>query len=219
MSGTITVQQFLNKVAYDLMEDNYTFPSGLWTTAEVVGYMDYAVGCFINDTGVEVSDNTISSSIGVRSYDRPSDAGDIDRISFNGKRLRRVSSFDLMAKNPNWRAESGTPRFYREDGISITSFELDKKPTKVADIRIFADYLHTDTDPNSLSGTLPLADCWEPTIRWEVLSFCLQKDGESQDLPRAAWAHNKYLYGVSLAQRIMAGEPDKPIPQIEGNAI
>lgn len=210
---TILVSEFLTKIAYDLQETDNTFSSGLWTPSEVIDYLNYAQGCFINDTGVVVSDNTILSVIGDRDYTRPTNAGDIDRIAFNGKRVRRVSSFDLMSKDPAWRSRSGIPQFYHEDGLTITSFEFDKMPTKVGNIRIFADMLHADI--TSTSEALVVPDCWEPYIRWEVISFCLQKDGESQDLDRADWAHKKYLFGVKLAQRIVSGESDSPIPEIE----
>jgi hypothetical protein len=216
--GTTTIQQVLNKVALDLMESNSTFPSGLWTRSEVIGYINYAVENFINNTGVIVSDNTIHSEVGVSVYTRPSDTGDVDRISFEGKRCRRVSNFDLMTMNPNWRSSTGTPRYYHEDGVDIDEFELDKKPTRIADIRVFGDYLHTNLDSSDISDlsvVIGIPDAWVPAIQWEVLSFCYSKDGESQDLPRSIWAHNKYLYFVSLCQRMITGESDSAIPQIQ----
>lgn len=212
--GTITIQQVLDKIALDLMESSSSFPSGLWTIGEVIDYINYAVEYFINNSGVIIADNTIPSQVGVGTYTRPSDTGDVDRISFDGRRLRRISNFDLMTINPKWRDASGNPRYYHEDGVDITEFELDKKPTRVANIRIFGDYLHSKFDATNLSSTIGIPDCWEPFIRWEVLSFCYSKDGESQDLSRAAWAHNKFLYGLSLCQRMIAGQADSAIPQI-----
>jgi hypothetical protein len=213
---TITISQMLSKISLDLQEGSNTgsgdFNFGLWTAAEIMGYINYALGCFLNDTGVVITDNTITASIGTSLYTRPTNAADIDRISFNGKRLRRVSSFDLASRDYKWRSRSGIPQFYHEDGIQISSFELDKMPTSPGAIRIFADLLPSEV--TNTTDVFPMPDCWEPYIRWETISFCLQKDGEAQDLPRAEWAHNKYLFGVSLAQRIVAGQSDQPIMQI-----
>jgi hypothetical protein len=203
---TITVQQMLSKIAFDLQETDYTFSTGLWTVDEVYGYLNHAIRQFINDTGVVEVDNTILTQVGIRNYDRPDDAGDIDRIAFDGKRVRRVSLFDLMSKNPSWRASSGVPQYYHEDGLSVIAFELDKLPTKVGNLRIFSDLIHTDLA--NLTDVFPLPDCWEQYVRWEALSYALQKDGEVQDLPRADWAHKKYLYGISLCQRMIAGIAD-----------
>ena len=207
-----TVDQMLSKIALDLQETDNSFSSGLWTRSEMYGYINYAIYSFLNDTGIIISDNTITASIGVRSYTRPDNSADIDRIGFDGKRVRRISLFDLASKNPSWRSTNGIPQFYYEDAAEITEFDFDKLPTKAGTIRIFADLLPVEVD--DLADVIEIPDCWEPYIRWEVISFALQKDGESQDLPRADWAHNKYLFGVSLAQRIVAGMPDDPIPQI-----
>lgn len=199
----ITVGDLLTKVAYDLQEADNTFPSGLWTRAEMYNYINWAIGDFLNDTGIMMIDGTVVVVIGNRDYSRPATAGDIDRVSYNGKRLRRISAFDLASKDPAWRNKSGDPQFYHEDGISISSIQLDKLPTRAGTLRIFADLLHTDI--TDVGDALVLPDTWEPYIRWEVLSFALQKDGESQDLKRADWAHKKYQFGVSLAQRIVYG--------------
>jgi hypothetical protein len=197
---TITVQEITNKMALDLQEAPY-FNNGLWTLYEIFGYINYALRQFVNDTGIVMVDESITSIVGVREYEKPPNAGDIDRIGYDGKRVRRVSLFDLM---------SGVPKFYHEDGTSsVTSYELDKSPTKSGAIRVFADLLHPEVSTGS--DTLSIPDCWEPYIRWEALSYALQKDGESQDLSRADWAHKKYVFGVSLAQRMVAGISDIPL--------
>jgi hypothetical protein len=214
MNGTTTVQQILNKVAIDLMESDSTFPSGLWSVGEIIDYINYATEYFLNNTGVVVTDGTISSVIGTGIYTKPDDIGDIDRISYDGKRLRRVSNFDLMTINYKWRDVSGLPKYYHEDGVDLYEFEFDKKPTRVADIRIFGDYIHPKFVESDIASIVQIPDCWIPAIEWEVLSFCLQKDGESQDLRRATWAHNKFLYFISLCQRMITGQADTAITQI-----
>jgi hypothetical protein len=206
---SITVQEITDKVALDLQE-NSSFSTGLWTLSEIYGYINYALRQFLNDTSVVIIDESTTSVIGQKEYEKPATAGDIDRIGYNGKRVRRVSLFDLMSIDPSWRSQSGVPKFYHEDGTSsVTSYELDRSPTKAGTLRVFADLLHYEvTQP---SDTLDIPDCWEPYIRWEVLSYALQKDGEAQDLARADWAHKKYIFGVSLAQKMVAGMSDVPV--------
>lgn len=200
---SITVGEALTKIAYDLQESDNTFGSGLWAQAEMIGYMNYALGDFVNATGVVLSDVSTVATIGVRSYTRPATCSDIERISFAGKRLTRVSLSDLVAINYKWRETSGNPKYYHEDGISLLAYEFDKTPTKAGAIRIIADLLPTPLEETT--DELPIPDCWEPYIRWETISFALSKDGESQDLPRANWAHQKYMFGMDLAMRIVNG--------------
>lgn len=198
-----------DKMALDLQEDS-SFSTGLWTLEEIYGYINYALRQFLNDTSIVMIDESTPIVIGQKEYEKPTTAGDVDRVGLDGRRIRRVSLFDLMSINPSWRAQSGTPKFYHEDGTStVTSYELDKSPSRAGTLRVFADLLHYEvTEPED---ELDIPDCWEPYIRWEALSYAFQKDGETQDLPRADWAHKKYLFGVSLAQRMVAGMPDIPV--------
>jgi hypothetical protein len=140
-------------------------------------------------------------------FPKPVDVMDIERISFNYVRLRRVTAWDLEREDPTWRLSPlGKPQAYHEDHLPINSYELDNRPAAGGNIRMFAGTLppwHT-TDTTEL---IAVKDCWEQYIRWEVLSLALSKDGDNQDLGRAGYAHQRYLMGVSLAKRMVLGTP------------
>lgn len=206
---SVTVAVFLQRIAKDLHEDPTVFPPGdnnLWTLEEMVGYISYAERDFLRRTGVESVVAVVNVPAGqTLVFNKPSNMMDIERISFNYKRLRRVTSWDLEREDPTWRNHpNDSPEYYHEDHLPINSFELDNRPSVGGLMRIFAGYLpplHT-TDTTEL---IAVKDCWEQYIRWEVLSLALGKDGDNQDVARSSYAHQRYLLGCSLAKRMVLG--------------
>jgi hypothetical protein len=206
---SVTVAEFLSRIAKDLHEDPATFPPGdnnLWTLEEMVGYISYAERDFLRRTGVEAVDATVPVAAGnVLVFSKPTNMMDIDRISFNYLRLRRVTSWDLEREDPTWRTHPNDKASqYHEDHLPINSFELDNRRLSGGTLRIFGGLLpplHT-VDTTEL---IAVKDCWEQYIRWEVLSLALGKDGDNQDVSRSAYAHQRYLLGCSLAKRMVLG--------------
>lgn len=206
---SVTVATFLSRIAKDLHEDPATFPPGannLWTLDEMANYISYAERDFLRRTGVEAVDATIAVPAGnVLVFSKPNNMMDIERISFNYKRLRRVTSWDLEREDPTWRTHPNhAAQQYHEDHLPVNSFELDNRRLSGGNLRIFGGTLpplHT-TDTTEL---IAVKDCWEQYIRWEVLSLALAKDGDNQDVVRASYAHQRYMLGCSLAKRMVLG--------------
>jgi hypothetical protein len=207
----VTVATLLSRIARDLHEDPATFPPGdnnLWTLEEMVGYISYAERDFLRRTGIQTVDTTVAIPPGYTlAFNKPSNIMDIERISIDYKRLRRVTSWDLEREDPTWRMHpNDRAQSYHEDHLPINSFELDNRPAAGGNLRIFGGYLpplHT-TD---LTEFIAVKDCWEQYIRWEVLALALAKDGDNQDVSRSSYAHQRYLLGASLARRMVIGTP------------
>lgn len=200
---TTTVANFFLRVAYDLQEPNGTFAAAAWSVDEMLGYLNVAEREFLSLTGVLKTDVTIpveeDSSI---RFNRPDNTMDIDRISYNGRHLKRVTSLDLELEDRDWRLHTeGRPSYWHEDEMPAAQFELNKIPAYEGTLRIFADSLpplYTE-----ISGNIHLRDCWEPYLRWKVVSLCLAKDSEEQDLGRAKYARSRFMMGVNMARRLM----------------
>lgn len=211
---TINVQDFMTRIALDLHESDNSFPTGCWTPDEMLGFLNYAEQEFLQRTGIMKSDDSIvlppASPILV---DRPDNTMDIERISFNGKYLRRQTSWDLEKGDPSWRANSiGNPHFWHEDHISNKQIELDKIPTAGGTVRIFAD-----TYPNPYVSSLEdihIKDSWEIYLRWKVLALALAKDGQGQDLGRSQYADRRFSFGIYLARRIILGVGRLIVPEM-----
>ena len=203
----VSISDFLTKVALDLHEEDNTFPSELWTVDEMMGYIEHAQRDFYRQTGIAKVDLTAAVNGGRQIlFTKPSNMMDIDRISLNKRRLRRVTSWDLQREDPKWRAHpNGKTRYYHEDHLaSVLEFEFDRVPVQGGSYRIIGDLLPT---------TSSLEVVWEPYIRWEVLSLALAKDGDNQDMARSRYAHQRYLMGVSLARRLTMGTETDVMPE------
>jgi hypothetical protein len=135
---------------------------------------------------------------------------DLDRVSFNGRRVLRQTAWDLTLENASWRSQAaGRPRYYHEDRLPFYTIEVDRMPAYYGTMRFFYGLMPI---PNtSTSGTLTIPDAWEQYIRWGVLSLALSRDGDGQDLARAALAQERYMFGVRLALRLMHGDLNEPI--------
>ena len=69
---------------------------------------------------------------------------------------------------------------------------------------MFSDTLPAEHTTN-LAELIAVNDCWEPYIRWEVLSLALGKDGDNQDVARSNYAHQRFTLGIALAMRLVMG--------------
>lgn len=212
-SGTATLIQFFNRVALDLHEESFLFESEGWTQAEMMSYLNKAESLFLQRTGMLKTDSTETMTPGTTIlFDRPANTIDIDRLSVNGKALRRQASWDLERENRSWRqTPNGSPSYWHEDNLDASQYELDKRPAAGGTIRIFADYL-PDPYVDILSESIHLQNTWEPYLRWKVLSLALGREGDQQDLGRSRYADQRFRFGVYLARRLMSGNPAVVFP-------
>lgn len=199
---TIAITDFLTRIATDLNEEDNDFPSLAWTRTEMLAYLNNAERDFLRLTGMVQTDVNVSADGSTILFNRPDNTMDLNRVSFNGKNLRRQTSNDFMMEDRNWRNNAvGKPSYWHEDHLAVTQFELNKIPAAGGTIRIFADYLYDEYA--SVFEDLHLRDIWEPYLRWKVLSLALAKDGENQDLGRSSYAQERYMVGVRLALRLI----------------
>lgn len=197
------ITEVLTRIARDLAETSNEFLSLSWSRTEMLGYLNYAERDFLQLSGIWKEDISIIAAAGASIlFDRPDNTMDIDRMGFDGKHLHRQTSLNFELEDRNWRTHStGKPDYYHEDNLPNSKFELNKIPAAGGTIRIFADYL---PDPYLIvSEDLHLRDCWEPYLRWKVLSLALAKDCEDQDLGRSKYAQQRYMVGVMLARRLI----------------
>jgi hypothetical protein len=214
----IAISTVLSRVAIDLHEEDNTFGTGLWTQNEMLRYVEYAEIDFLRRTGILKYDTTVAVVAGTtRLFTKPTRTMQIERMSFNGVRLRRQTSWDLEREDANWRATpNGRARYWHEDHLPVNQFELDRRPAAGGNLRIFYDTVpveHADA-PAGIAENIAVPDVWEPYIRWEVLSLALGKDGDNQDMERSDYAHRRYLLGVFLAKRMVIGSME--LPQMGG---
>lgn len=204
---TVNITEFLTRVSRDLNEESNAFPTGAWTQAEMLGYLNYAERDFLKLTGIVQTDVSIVAAAGSPILlNRPANTMDINRMSVNGLQIRRQTAWDFELEDRSWRMHTaGRTHYWHEDHLSITQFELNKLPAAGATIRIFADYIYNEY--TSVSENLHLKDSWEQYLRWKVISLALGKKGDNQDIGRSKYANQRYQVGVRLARRLIEENP------------
>ena len=138
----INTADFMSRVATDLHEVSNDFPSGAWSRAEMVAYLNDAELDFLRLTGIWQTDVSIVASAGAGIlFDRPDNTMDINRVGFDGKHLHRQAVVNFELEDRDWRSHSGgKPDYWHEDNLPNTKFELNKIPAAGGTIRMFADY-------------------------------------------------------------------------------
>lgn len=197
------VSTIMARLAYDLHEGDSTFATGNFGQASVFAAINQIQLDFINRTGILKLYSTVPSVVGTSIYTRASTIGEIDRISYDGKKLERATTFDLDHQDRDWRTKSGTPRFWHEDLLEVNQYQFDRIPTAIKSIRIISDTLPTAVTATSDSLTiLPVFDGY---LQWGVLSLLLSQDGDNQDIVRAKYAKQRYERGIAIAKQLVDG--------------
>jgi hypothetical protein len=200
---------FLERIARDLHEESVEFPEGgAWSREEILGYLNTAERLFLQKTGMLKADDTVVSDGSTLLFDRPDNTIDIDRVSFNGKALRRQTSWDLEREDRNWRSNAvGNPSYWHEDHLANNQIEINKVPAAGGNLRFISDYVYDEYDLDGIYENIHLKDTWEVYLRWKVLSLCLAKDSDQQDLPRSKYADQRFRFGIYLARRLLTENP------------
>jgi hypothetical protein len=208
-----TVGNTLTRVARDLHQKDNTFKLGAeapyWNPDEMIGYVNYVEKDWFRQTGIKIFDISQAMPAGnTIGFTKPVGAMDIERLSFNKKRMRRQSTWDLTRQNPNWRNSApGQPKYWHEDHLGVNNFEVNRRPVAGGAFRFFVTMVPTvhAAYPAGYAENLNVIDAWEPYIRWDVLALALGKDGDYQDVKRSGYCHQRYMLGVSLAKRLVQG--------------
>lgn len=122
-----SVQDVFTVICRHLQEDE-DLANGLWSQAELIGYVSDADREFITATGVVKQINNVLATAGTSTYSENTDCIDIERLAWNGRKMYPQTRFELDSQNANWKSESGTPMRYHRDHLPPKQFETWKKP-------------------------------------------------------------------------------------------
>lgn len=120
------VGTLLDYIALHLQEGDRTFSvTNLWSQSEVIGYISVSDREFLLMSGLFKKLELVLSVTNQIVYGEPSDGIDVERLSWNGKKLYPQTRFDLDLQQPNWRADTArNPRRYHRDGLPQKEFAV-----------------------------------------------------------------------------------------------
>ncbi len=125
---TTLVSTIFTQLQYLLQEPGDWTTNGLWTSAEIINYINTVSKDLILRTQIIKQQDTVDVTAGTRLYDDPPDTMQMDRITYNGRALYRTNRYLLDRENPKWKTLSGVPKQYHQDQLPTRTFELDRAP-------------------------------------------------------------------------------------------
>lgn len=243
------------------LQETATLSSRLWVEPELVQYIADADREFLALTGIVKQAGSVLAVAGQSIYDEPADSIDVERISWNGKKLYPQTRYELDRQKPNWKADSGAPQRYHRDHLPPKQFEVWKKPTAtgtgyatsgtygtlrrtsgltyttsgtygvlrsargtdrnyfyaggpygtlrraVSGASNFIVFYDTLPSPVSLpTHALTTPDGFCRYVMYRALEKTWAKEGDGQDIERAAFCGTRFERGVALAQRLVYGD-------------
>ncbi len=209
----------LNEIQFDLIEApdaGVTFPSGLWTPAEVLAHVNDAQRLYVKATRILVgrSNFTVAAldqRIDLEAIGGLEDIVQIIRVSYvtSDGVFHEIPATDLFGADHargGWAGETADVPLAHTvtDGLT-TELIFIPAPTNAGTV-----WLHFIPRVPTLDlalGGQPLAMPSEFTlgVKWKLLATLLGKPGRAQDVPRAALCEARYQDMVTLGTEIVEG--------------
>lgn len=187
-----------------------TWPSGLWTQAEVLGYMNQRQQAFMTATGVDAGEALIPYLSGVKDYLLPQDlvqAFAVTWIAADGTThpLDPSTSFqlDLYDAAMDVHVVQRPWAFLQQTDCPIGQIRVSPPANASGTLRVW--YLPVGDTVDGSGQILVIPDEFVPAYRWGVLEDMLRKAGRGQNLLIAEYARARWEMGVIVAKGIVEG--------------
>lgn len=203
----------LDEVSWRLVENDPTFPSGLWTVAEIAAAFNDRQNRFNRDTKLLLAHQPIAATSGTAQYTLPDDWIATQRVTWTDTPTGRTTPMDRSDRYaaqhgiaPSGVGAPSRPTTY--DDHSGGTLTVEVFPTPATDGTLGLLYASTLSELHFDSGTPDLFDTpdeFVPYITYGVLADLLMKDGRGQNRQLAAYCESRYTEGVALAALLLAG--------------
>lgn len=195
----------LQRMLIEAPDAGATWPSGLWTRAEVLGYINNRQDRFLKETLLISSWLSTPVSPGQSQQDLP-ESWLATRNAFivqdgHTLPLRPVSRREADCMLPEWETDLGTPLGYISEEWATRQMALVPAPLVDGVLHLFAALVGAVVDGSGIQLTIP-DDC-EPYLMYGVLADMFGKQGRAYDAPRATYCESRFDEGVQLAQALL----------------
>lgn len=203
-----TELQILNQIQYHTLEppdSGATWPSGMWTQAEVVRYLNQRQDRLLRDTHLQVGLVDITVTQGDNLYDLPDDWIRTIRVvwmpdSGGSVELTSGDSWEADHGIPTWTYVEGPPKLYYEE--PTLNIRIAPLPDEAGALQVYYVPIGAQFDGTGEIFTVP--DEFVPTVKYGALADMLGKVGRGMD-PRAEYCNQRYALGVEVANMLLTG--------------
>lgn len=206
---SFTDQQVLNEIQYTVIEppdSGATWPSGMWTAAETVRYLNQRQDRFIFETHPYVTAANIAVTAGDNLYDLPAGFVKTVRViwtptSGTAVELTRGDDWEADHGIPTWTTVEDVPKIYIiEPTLEI---KLAPIPDSNGTLRIY--YIKTGTTFTGGGISATLQDEMIPSLKYGALADMFGKVGRAHDPIRAKYCADRFQLGIDVTNILLKG--------------
>lgn len=207
----MTERELLTDLQYVLIEPpdgGDTFPSLIWTRAEVLDAVNAGVRALVRDTHLRVTRVELPVVANATRVDLPRDwlaTAHLVWRAADGTRtpLGPVDAFEGDLAIPGWETAAGLPLGYADlDGPTLT---LRLVPTPAVAGMVELLYIATPPLVTGVASALPLAPEFASALKYAALGTLLRKVGRLLDEERARYAERRYALTETAATILLGG--------------
>lgn len=220
-------QELLTEIQYAVIEPpngGASWPSGLWTRDEVLGYLNQRQDRLLRESLLLVGVATIP----VGQLDEPSEEVDLPDVISDGagvvelpadwlatfsvvwrgndgtvRELVRSDTFEADHADQAWSGEDGTPLFYIDRQTANRFIRIAPFPSETAGV-IELWYIPLGAPLNG-AEILTVPDELAPSLKYGTLADMLKKDGRAKDDTRSQYCEERFQMGIEAAALILDG--------------
>jgi hypothetical protein len=211
---TVTDQEMMSIIQLAMLEPDdsgATWPSGMWTKAEVVEYLNEAQWDFLGKTGITAAVSYQVALAAQARFNLPSNVIDLRRVAW--REGAYGTDFEELTRVNTWELDYGTDKWGQQTNPVPTAYLLDQVPSLTLQVQPVAGdlgaleltytSLATSFDGTGVATSVP--DDWTPYLVWGAKAKMLSKQGEANDPVRAAYCEQRYQEGVELGRLLVQG--------------
>lgn len=207
-----TDQSLMNAVQYVLLEPpdlGATFPSGLWTQAEVLSALSERQNRFLKSTLLLVGIASLPVLAAEYRLPLPQDWLTTVGLTWFGNdgrvvSLTRADAFEMDHGLPTWVNQRDTPSFYMDEDTPTLILQI--APAPLVDGTLELVYIPESPDVDGTGIPLTVPDIYAlPVLKYGVLAELFGKDGRGKNPEKAVYCEMRYALGQQLAEILLAG--------------
>lgn len=186
-----------------------TFPSQMWTAAEVLNYLNNRQNQFLRDTGLLISRAVLATTPNVLRQPLPADCMFLQRIIWRSS----AGVWNEVPRSDTWEADYALnawpytmeprPKMYTDGEIPTLQIQI--MPAASDAGLLYALYVALGTTLSGLGVTFTVPDECVPAVKYGTLADMLSKVGRALDRGRATAAELHYQEGVEAVRVILQG--------------
>ena len=206
--------ELVQDLQYVLMEpiDGLTFPSNLWTIAEVINRMNERQNRFLKATGLLLGSAVLPVAAGDTRIALPDDwlaTVEVWFVGANGRKRELIRSDSFAADHgaPSWSTDFDTPIVYMDYDAPTLLVQIAPAPNQAGTLLLLyvPQGAPLGVDLANAPELLSVPDEFLSAVKYGTLADLFGKDGRGKDPTRAAYCEQRYQLAEQVAGIILNG--------------